>query len=281
MRKVIETQAALGEQSKRMKERIYIGEYEIFRKFDGNDVTLERQTLGVMDDEWCIVLMEISIHGKTPDTPKELIRYQFENRLGFVSFELDKDDQIVSYEEYASYDAIIYRICQMKIPKRFRYIGKEQDSENGLYYYGARYYSALIDRWVSCDPNGIEDGLNVYLYVDCNPATLIDSNGRVKYNRPAGRPHVIHKVASLRRPGDQRSKKEKRAYLSAKIISPSIMFLIFNLVVPVMSNATRTTIGRGRLKIFTSSSFVISPISTLPISSIGATMGDFFMDYRN
>ncbi|MCT4686339.1 hypothetical protein [Vallitalea sp.] len=29
--------------------------------------------------------------------------------------------------------------------KRYKYVGKERDEETGLYYYGARYYAAMID----------------------------------------------------------------------------------------------------------------------------------------
>ncbi len=36
--------------------------------------------------------------------------------------------------------------------KRYKYVGKEQDEETGLYYYGARYYAAWLCRFVSVDP---------------------------------------------------------------------------------------------------------------------------------
>jgi RHS repeat-associated protein len=61
--------------------------------------------------------------------------------------------------------------------KRYRYTGKEQDGETGLYYHGARYYAAWLGRWVSADPIGIGDGLNLYIYVKNKPVKLIDDNG--------------------------------------------------------------------------------------------------------
>jgi RHS repeat-associated protein len=42
--------------------------------------------------------------------------------------------------------------------KRHRYLGKEQDEESALYYYGARYYAPWIGRWSSCDPIGMAEG---------------------------------------------------------------------------------------------------------------------------
>ena len=35
----------------------------------------------------------------------------------------------------------------MQAPKRYRYTGREQDAETGLYYVGARYYCPWLARW--------------------------------------------------------------------------------------------------------------------------------------
>ncbi len=34
----------------------------------------------------------------------------------------------------------------------YKFTGKEQDPETGLYYFGARYYDARVSRWISADP---------------------------------------------------------------------------------------------------------------------------------
>ena len=53
VRKVTERQAAAGQMPSRMKNRIYLGGFEIYREYenDGDTVTLERETLHVMDDK--------------------------------------------------------------------------------------------------------------------------------------------------------------------------------------------------------------------------------------
>ena len=66
---------------------------------------------------------------------------------------------------------------QTETPKRYRYTGKERDEETGLSYHGARYYAPWLGRWVSCDPAGLDDGVNVYLYAHANPLVLIDPSG--------------------------------------------------------------------------------------------------------
>lgn len=49
-----------------------------------------------------------------------------------------------------------------------RYAGKERDA-TGLYYYGSRYYAPWLQRWISPDPLGDVDGLNLYAMTLGNP----------------------------------------------------------------------------------------------------------------
>jgi RHS repeat-associated protein len=48
--------------------------------------------------------------------------------------------------------------------KRYRYTGKERDDSSGLCYYGARYLTPWLSRWISPDSVGVADGLNLYVY---------------------------------------------------------------------------------------------------------------------
>jgi len=57
---------------------------------------------------------------------------------------------------------------------------KERDDLTGLYYYGARYYAPWLGRWMSADPSGPQDGLNLYEYVSSNPIGYIDPDGNEK-----------------------------------------------------------------------------------------------------
>lgn len=36
--------------------------------------------------------------------------------------------------------------------ERYRFTGKERDSESGYDYFGARYYSSTLPMWLSVDP---------------------------------------------------------------------------------------------------------------------------------
>jgi RHS repeat-associated protein len=180
VRKVTERQTAAGQAPTRKSERIYLGGFEIYREFasDGVIVDLERETLHIMDDQRRIALVETRTKGDDGSS-EQLQRYQMGNHLGSASLELDDAAAIISYEEYLPYGSTSYHATrnQSEAPKRYRYTGKERDEETGLNYHSARYYAPWLTRWVSVDPIGIGDGVNVYNYCGCNPLNLSDLTG--------------------------------------------------------------------------------------------------------
>ncbi len=179
VRKITERQAAAGRAPTRMRERVYIGGFEIYRGYDGNGSTfeLERTTLHIMDDARRIALVETRTVGSDASVPR-VTRYQIGNHLGSPSLEVDDRAQIISYEEYYPYGSTSYQAVRNQTEtKRYRYIGKERDEESALVYIDARYYPPWIGRWINCDPIGLTDCLNLYAFTRANPLTFIDPTG--------------------------------------------------------------------------------------------------------
>jgi len=112
----------------------------------------------------------------------------------------------------------------------YKFTGKELDPETGLYYFGARYYDAVLSRWISADPilgkylpsgdreknndlpgmGGVFESknLSLYDYSHSNPITLLDPDGNdvvvpvamklsnfknLSHYRNEGNPYVIYK----------------------------------------------------------------------------------------
>ncbi|MCU0543439.1 MAG: toxin [Oscillatoriaceae cyanobacterium Prado104] len=190
VRKVTERQAAPGQTSTRMKERIYLGGFEIYREYenDGNTRKLERETLHVMDDRKRIALVETKTLDTTDNTNLNvsLTRYQYDNHLGSACLELDEAGNVISYEEYYPYGSTSYQAGRSAAEvglKRYRYTGKERDEETGLYYHGARYYAAWLGRWSSFDPAIYKASTfeyatyQPYVYVQNKPVIAFDPDG--------------------------------------------------------------------------------------------------------
>lgn len=179
VRKVTEREAGPGQTPTRKEERFYVGTFEIFRKYENNAVTLERETLHLMDSKQRLVIVETRTQGDD-GSPSQVIRYQFSNQIGSVSLELDETGQIISYEEYYPYGSTSYQAGRSAVEvslKRYRFVGKERDEETGLNYHGTRYYAPWLGRWISTDPAGMVDGPNLYQYALNNPIVRLDVKG--------------------------------------------------------------------------------------------------------
>ncbi|HCT86139.1 MAG TPA: hypothetical protein DF296_13190, partial [Candidatus Margulisbacteria bacterium] len=166
------------------EERLYLGNYELYRKYVNNTLDTERQTLHIADDQHRFALIDrLTVNnGATLTTPTVAVRYQYDNHLGSASLELDQNAAIISYEEYHPFGTTSYRSGRTETEvalKRYKYVGKERDEETGLYYYGARYYAAWIARFVSVDPLQLKyPHYTPYQYAGNNPLFYIDPDGR-------------------------------------------------------------------------------------------------------
>ena len=165
------------------KERLYVGEWELWQQSSSGTVQTERETLSIADNEKTFLQLEtLTIDsGSTVSSPTTNWRYQYDNHLGSASLELDSSANIISYEEYYPFGATSYRSGKSAVEvslKRYRYCGKERDDETGLYYYGARYYAAWIGRFISIDPLAEKfPQLTPYNYAGNKPITYKDLHG--------------------------------------------------------------------------------------------------------
>lgn len=59
----------------------------------------------------------------------------------------------------------------------WRFASKRVEPETGLVYFGRRYYSPVMGRWITPDPQGFDDGPNLYAYLHNCPLNDFDPYG--------------------------------------------------------------------------------------------------------
>lgn len=118
-------------------------------------------------------------HGRPENMDNNSMRYSYDNLIGSCGLEVDSKGTIISQEEYYPYGGTALWAARSVVEadyKTVRYSGKERDA-TGLSYYGFRYYQPWVGRWLSADPAGAVDGLNLFRMCRNNPISLIDPDG--------------------------------------------------------------------------------------------------------
>jgi RHS repeat-associated protein len=100
--------------------------------------------------------------------------YLYDGR-GNVSGLLDKSQALVASYVYSAFGRILFGSATIDQP--FLYSTKEYTEKTGLSYFGYRFYSSGLGRWLSRDPIQELDGLNLYVFVLNNPINMIDLLG--------------------------------------------------------------------------------------------------------
>ncbi len=121
-------------------------------------------------------------------------------------------------QDYTPYGQEIFSTMQMTrlqttaCPTNYKFTGYERDSETGLDYAFARYYSSRLGRFVSTDPLGGSVGSlqshNAYAYVLNNPMNLVDPTGMTCYQPeydPYGNGNVQYREVQLNKGDCQKS----------------------------------------------------------------------------
>jgi len=100
-----------------------------------------------------------------------------------VSEYITSDGSVAAHYEYDAFGNTISQTGAMADDFRFRFSSKYLDYETGLYYYGYRWYSPALGRWLSRDPIEERGGVNQYGACMNNPILFIDILGMTPENR--------------------------------------------------------------------------------------------------
>jgi RHS repeat-associated protein len=79
--------------------------------------------------------------------------------------------------EYGPFGEVFCSVGDMAKVNPFGFSTKYTDNETDLVYYGYRYYSPALGRWLSRDPIEERGGLNLYGFVNNDPVNRFDHLG--------------------------------------------------------------------------------------------------------
>ena len=155
------------------------GIFEYQRIVHGHTVE-QNNILHVMENQSRIALIRVG--NPFPDDTTPAVKFHLGDHLGSNNLVIDDSGGFINREEYTPYGETSFGSFARK---RYRFSGKERDEESGLNYHGTRYYAPWLGRWTSCDPVGIVDGINLYIFVRDNPIKFADSSGNQSHPAPA------------------------------------------------------------------------------------------------
>jgi RHS repeat-associated protein len=122
----------------------------------------------------------LAVHDETVGAGEDYV-YTYDH-LGNVGQLVDLDAAsataaVVAHYEYDPYGNVVTQSGPYADTNPFRFSTKYHDAETGLVYYGYRYYSPRLGRWLTRDPIGEAGGLHLYAYVYNLPGARVDALG--------------------------------------------------------------------------------------------------------
>ncbi len=94
-----------------------------------------------------------------------------------ISSYTDSEGNIVAKYEYSPFGQTVNAEGEMADEFRFRFSSEYYDQDLDLYAYIFRYYSPTLGRWLSREPLGEAESINLYLFIENDPINLWDYLG--------------------------------------------------------------------------------------------------------
>jgi len=98
--------------------------------------------------------------------------------LGSTSYITAKNGSISQHVEYIAFGEVLFEEHNSSFSSPYLFNGKELDRETNLSYFGARYYDAKTNLWLSVDPLAEKfPRMSPYAFCNNNPLYYVDPTG--------------------------------------------------------------------------------------------------------
>ncbi len=137
--------------------------------------------IGIIDPSGTIT--ELRILGRTDKAERaSAVAFQLEGKTYIPIYDLfDNVSAIIDPETHViieSYPTTAFGVVDCNAPiSPWLFASKRFDPETGLFYFGKRYYSPQLGRFLTPDPAGFIDGYNLYAYAHNDPLMDYDLYG--------------------------------------------------------------------------------------------------------
>jgi RHS repeat-associated protein len=99
----------------------------------------------------------------------ETYHYLYDSNGNVGQLVKTSDGSISAHYEYNPFGILLESSGVLANENPFRFSTKYYDNETDLCYYGYRYYSPELGRWINRDPSGEEGGINLYSFIRNDP----------------------------------------------------------------------------------------------------------------
>lgn len=186
-------------------EQVFLGNYErkhVFTLAKGETAArliLSRHSVRAAEEDitfatWHQFEKDEFLHETSNAVTRDVWQYPLADHLHSSCVECDEKGFVTSAEVYQPYGQrsfVMTRDLQQLQIKDYHYSGQMRDKITGFYYYGARYYAPQFGRWLSPDPAGLIDTLNLYAFVGGGPLTKVDNFGFEAFVSPVSLSEVF------------------------------------------------------------------------------------------
>ena len=156
-----------GWQSVSVTRFVYCGSV-VLEERDGNNIPQTSYTRGSEFGGGIGGLLARTDHGSQSHA------YYHSDATGNVTAMIDDSQAVVARYLYDPYGNTLAASGSLAQANTYRYASKELHLVSGIIYYGLRYYSPDLMRFINKDPIGEPGGVNLYGYALNNPTSYID-----------------------------------------------------------------------------------------------------------